>query len=159
MGHEHADSVFDLEGRGIDQGTIGADGGDGSVNDVVDLVGLEGEDLAESASDFVLKGHCLKGSGSIDPGIHVCSSHNDGVEIVVSKLTGLSLGIVGISEDGSIGVPLSDGGAISHDGFLDGDDLVAAEDLGVFELGVLGEGELEGFIAEHVGSVGLEGKG
>ncbi len=109
------------------------------MNHVVDLVGLEGKDFAESASDFVLEGHSLEGSGTIDARIDMGGSYNNGVEVVVSELSSLTLGIIGVSEDCSIGVPLTNSGAVGNDGLLDGDDLVTAEDLGVFELGVLGE--------------------
>lgn len=63
---EHTDGVLDLLWGGLHEGTVGADGSDSSVNDVVDLVALEGENLTESSSDFVLEDHSLEGDVSVD---------------------------------------------------------------------------------------------
>ena len=72
---------------------------------MVDFVCFEGEHLTESASDFILKSHGFQSCSSVDVGVDVGSCNNNGVKVIVAKLSGLSLGVIGISENSSIGVP------------------------------------------------------
>lgn len=79
------------------------------MDHVVDFVCFQGENLAKSSSDFVLESHGFEGERSIDFGVDVGSGDDDWVEVVVSELSCLSGFVVGVSENSSVGVPLSDG--------------------------------------------------
>lgn len=125
---EHTNGVLNLLWSSLHEGSVGADGGDGSVDDVVDLVALEGENLTESSSDFVLEDHGLEGDVTVDVLVLVGGGDHDGVEVVVSELSGdVSLDGGVVSENGTVGVPLSDGGGVGENGLLEGDLFIRSE--------------------------------
>lgn len=160
---EHTDGVLNLLWSGLHEGSVGADGGDGSVDDVVDLVGFEGENLTESSSDFVLEDHGLEGDVTVDVLVLVGGGDHDGVEVVVSEFSGdVSLDGGVVSENGTVGVPLSDGGGVGENGLLEGDLFIRSEASRVAFLGFvvgLSSGGAKGFILQDGWGIGLHGEG
>jgi len=158
MGNVHTDGGFDLFGGGTQQSTISGSGSDSTVNDVIDLVGLEGEDFSKSASDFVGKDQSSGSLGTIDAGVLLSSSDNNGVEIVVAEFTSLMAGKGGvITKYGTVGIPFSDGRRVGADSFFSNDELVRTENSSETDLTV-NTGVVEGFSSEDSGSVSLEGQ-
>jgi hypothetical protein len=118
MCNEHSDCRLDVFDRSIDQSSVGYYRGNGSVNNVINLELLQGKNLCQSASDFILKNHRFKSLLAIDfLGLKSCCDDNR-VKVVMTKLACLKLWLAfPVTEDGSIGVPFSNCCAVRSDGF------------------------------------------
>ena len=89
------------------------------MDNMINLIRFETEDFTEPATDLIEEDHAFEGVLTIVLGIVLASGNYDRVEIVVAKFTGI-MALDGrvVPEDGSVGVPLSDGRTICHNSFL-----------------------------------------
>jgi len=158
VSNEHTNGAFDLFGGGTQQSTISGSRSDSTVDNVIDLVGLEGEDFSKSASDFIDKDQSSGSLFTVDAGVLLSSSDNNGVEIVVTEFTSLMAGKVFIiTKYSTVGIPFSDGRGVGADGFFSNDELIRTENSSETNVASASEvGVVESFSSEDSGGIGLE---
>lgn len=122
------------------------------------FVSLQGENFTESTSDFILENHCFESESSIDSIIYVGCSNNDWIEIIMSELTSLSLGIISITEDCTIWIPLSDSWGVGDNSLLNWDELTATKNFSMLEFSILIECKFESFISQDMRSISSKRK-